>query len=133
MDTMTKAEKLYHLLFEVCNKKENKIEFGDGAYLTILSVTLIMNDNRYKDIQDIVNPNEIKTFFIVNQSTGKKIILLAKDIKSSSYRNGELRINRYSIVLDRSAKTDYIVNKRKQFLGENKEQEGDFILNGIYE
>lgn len=73
-----------------------------------------MNDNKYRDIRDIVNPNEIKTFFILNQSTGKKIILPAKDIKSSSYRHGKLRVNRYSIIVDNTADSNYRKQKIKE-------------------
>lgn len=113
-EKVTKAEKLYHLLFEVCNKKENRHEFRQGAYEAILCATLIMNDNKYRDIRDIVNPNEIKTFFILNQSTGKKIILPAKDIKSSSYRHGKLRVNRYSIIVDNIADSNYRKQKIKE-------------------
>lgn len=121
---ITNAEKLYHLLFEICTNDENKRKYADEAYEVILSVTLIMKDNSYKDIREIVNPNDIKTFFILNQLSGKKIILLAKNVKSSSYKHGELRVNRYKTVINSNKNYEYrrdkhrclISQKNKMFL-----------------
>ncbi len=91
----------------------------------ILSVMLIMNDNSYKDIREIINPNEIKTFCILNQLTGKKIIFLAKDIKSSSYRHGELRVNRYKTVVNEKEHFEYKRQKEAEYMFEKVLEEMD--------
>ena len=124
---ISNAEKLYHLLFEIYTSKENKHHYANGAYEVVLSVTLIMKDNTYKSVTDALNPDNIKTFFILNQMTGKKLVFLAKDIKSSSYQHGELRINRYKTIIDEVANQKYRRQKISQLLFEKvlKESEED--------
>lgn len=124
---ISNAEKLYHLLFEIYTSKENKHHYANGAYEVVLSVALIMKDNTYKSVTDALNPDNIKTFFILNQMTGKKLVFLAKDIKSSSYQHGELRINRYKTIIDEVANQKYRRQKFSQLLFEKvlKESEED--------
>lgn len=117
---ISNAEKLYHLLFEIYTSKENKHHYVNGAYEVVLSVTLIMKDNTYKSVTDVLNPDNIKTFFVLNQMTGKKLVFLAKDIKSSSYQHGELRINRYKTVIDEVENQKYRRQKMAQLLFEKE-------------
>lgn len=105
----TQANKLYSLLYRLCNSEENIFQYFNSN-IKILSVLLYMNDGKYLGIEDLLDPNNIKTFSIINQKTDKMINILAKDVKSSSYRNGVLRINRYSTIVN-SEKHDFAKQK----------------------
>lgn len=86
---------------------------GLAGNVPILSVLLYMENGEYKGIHELLNPKEIKTFSIINQKENKMINILAKDVKSSSYRDGVFRINRHST----------IVNETKHFVAKKKKRE----------
>ena len=89
------VEKLIKQLKEI--NKDNTISYELGACLKIISTIIILKNNKYVDIFDDYNIDDIKSIFIKHQVTGKTLNFLAKDIKSTSLKNNILRINRYSM------------------------------------
>ena len=62
--------------------------------MKIISIILIDNHNNYLNILDDFDLNNIKFIYVYNQQTDKKIGISISQLKSSSFNNGILRINR---------------------------------------